>query len=465
MVVLWRRKRDRQTGPHKNGYGRIMETSGRGTEKTYRERERRKKKRAAKLRRARRLRLLFAMCAVLAGTVFLAVKAADLAAGEKTSLSEEAAGPRETAEGQHVWQELPRIQGCVSVRPAGQTWSSYHRDNICALAPQGGYLTALRAHLDNQPESLTGAVEYSVNLSGSGWLPWSAADTELGDTSGDTALEAVSLRLTGELAEYYDILYCVLQNDAWTDWVMNGAEAGVSGAGLHVDGIRVSVVRRKPGQASFPGEIDPDRPMVALTYDDGPSGKVTPRILEKLEEHGAHATFFMVGERAEKCGEILNRMIRDGCETANHTYSHVSMNKLDPNGMQDQIGRTNDAVEKLCGVRPVLMRPVGGNENDLGLGALGAMGMPAILWSVDTLDWKTRDAASTVQAVRDKVQDGDIILMHDLYDATGDASMVIIDELAAQGYQLVTVSELSACRGGLKPGKSYTRFRPQATGR
>ena len=88
--------------------------------------------------------------------------------------------------------------------------------------------------------------------------------------------------------------------------------------------------------------------------------------------------------------------------------------------------------------------------------------MPAILWSVDTLDWKTRDASQTIQTVLENVKDGDIILMHDLYDATGDASETIIPELVSRGFQLVTVSELASYRGGMIPGKSYSQFRPSS---
>ena len=86
--------------------------------------------------------------------------------------------------------------------------------------------------------------------------------------------------------------------------------------------------------------------------------------------------------------------------------------------------------------------------------------MPAVLWSIDTLDWKTRDAQNTINTVLENVKDGDIILMHDLYDATAEASQTIIPELINRGFQLVTVSELSAYRGGMLPGKTYSRFRP-----
>ncbi len=434
------------------------------TERQYRERERqRRKKREAKRRRARRKRLLLIGCmgVVLAGAIALALAAAGkwLGGGKNGSLPV-VGGVRETAEAQHMWTELPRIGVLCSICPAGGEWSSYVADNRCASAPAGSYLTAMKAALESQPEELTGTLKYSVNLSGSGWLDWTDDSGESGESGGDAALEAIRMRLTGDLANYYDILYCVLQNDEWTDWVKNGEEAGSSGVGLHVDGVRASVVRKKPGEASWPGEIDPTQPMVAITYDDGPSGTVTPKILDKLEACGGHATFFMVGQQAENRSELIQRMISLGCEPANHTYEHIAMKNLEPQELVAQVNRTNQLVIEACGVTPVLMRPVGGNETDEGLAAVGSIGMSAILWSIDTLDWKTRDASSTIQKVRDNVKDGDIILMHDLYDATAEASMTIIDELVAQGYQLVTISELSAYRGGLKPGVSYTKFAP-----
>ncbi len=102
------------------------------------------------------------------------------------------------------------------------------------------------------------------------------------------------------------------------------------------------------------------------------------------------------------------------------------------------------------------MRPPGGNYNGT---VASTVGMPLILWSIDTLDWKTRNAAATQAAVLNHVKDGDIILMHDLYGPTAEASKVIIPELINRGYQLVTVSELADCRGGMLNGMVYNAFR------
>lgn len=357
-------------------------------------------------------------------------------------------------------ENLPEIGALYGMHVYGAGWSRYYRDNSYCMAPAGHYLTAVRATLSNQPEDMTGTVEYKVNLSGFGWLDW----TENGQTAGaedtEAPLEAVCMRLTGELSVYYDILYSVLQDNRWSDWVENGKEAGVSGAGKRVDGIRISVVLKVPGQPSYAGNIDPNKPMVALTYDDGPHKTVTPRILQLLEANGGRATFFMVGSQVEKSMDVVSQMTEQGCEVANHTYNHMMMNKIAPAELRYQLEQTNQIISDAGGISPILMRPCGGIRTAAGMETVGAVSMSAIMWSIDTLDWKTRDAASTIQAIRENVKDGDIILMHDLYSTSADASEVIIPELTAQGYQLVTVSELASYRGGILPGATYYGFWP-----
>ena len=220
------------------------------------------------------------------------------------------------------------------------------------------------------------------------------------------------------------------------------------------------MARKREDGTSCAGEIDPLKPMVALTYDDGPSKNSTSRILETLRANGGRATFFMVGNRAEKNGAVIRQMVEQGCEVANHTYDHTLMSKVDPAELERQLMMTNQVVADAGGVTPVLMRPCGGDTNEAGMGVAGAISMPAVLWSIDTLDWKTRDAEKTVSAVLDHVKDGDIILMHELYETAADASDVIVPELIRRGYQLVTVSELASYRGGMTPGNSYYKFRP-----
>ena len=274
-------------------------------------------------------------------------------------------------------------------------------------------------------------------------------------------LEAVRVSLNGQLAELYDVYTMVYQNGQWSQWAINGATAGQEGMGLRLDGIRIAIMPKGAGEPEeIPMGVDPSRPMVALTFDDGPHATVTPRILNCLEANGARATFFMVGNRVPGNASLVQRMAALNCEVANHTYTHANLTKLSPDGIVSTIAQTNQAVANACGVTPKLVRPTGGSYNSMVLQSLGNMGMPAILWSIDTLDWKTRNAQNTINVVLSQVKDGDIILMHDLYSTSADAAEVIIPELTARGYQLVTVSELAQYRGGMSGGHVYTRFRP-----
>lgn len=376
----------------------------------------------------------------------------------------EAAAQAEIAESEAAekeWEtELPDIRSIYGIYVKDNGWSSYFADDSYCMAPVGNYVTAFRASLQGQPADLSGTICYSVNKSGSGWLDWTEDSQTAGNTEDSYQLESIKIELTGKLKQYYDVLYSVLQNGGWTDWVQNGEEAGVSGAGLHVDGVRVSVAKKAEGQISYAGNIDPNKPMVALTYDDGPNAKVTPQILSTLEEHGARATFFMVGRMAEKNKGIVKQMVEQGSEPGNHTYDHTLMTKTSADEYVAQLARTNQVVSDASGISPILMRPCGGERSEIGMTIVGATAMPAIMWSVDTLDWKTRNAQSTIDAVLSKVQDGDIILMHDLYETTAEARRTIIPELLNRGYQLVTVSELASYRGGMVPGGVYSKFRP-----
>ncbi len=376
--------------------------------------------------------------------------------------SEGPAAPEDTRAPKSWEGNLPEIGAIYGIYVNEVGWSHFFADASYCMAPVDKHITAFRATVHNQPKDMTGTIEYSVNLSGSGWLDWTEDAGEGGDSAAAMPLEAISMRLTGELGEHYDILYSVLQNQAWTDWVRNGEEAGASGVGLRVDGFRISIVKKQENGISYAAGIDPTKPMIALTYDDGPSASATPRILASLKEHGGKATFFMVGKQAEKNMGIVKLMTEQGSEVANHTYDHKLMTKVPPEELASQLARANQIVSDASGISPVLMRPCGGAQNDAGMNVVGAISMPAVLWSIDTLDWKTRDAQNTVKTVLEQVKDGDIILMHDLYDATADASEILIPELVKRGYQLVTVSELASYRGGMLPGKTYSRFRPLA---
>ena len=438
------------------------------SERELRELRARKARKMKIMRRRRRILILglVAVC-ILTGVLVAAISgavrkrnAAVEAAALQESMSASAAEEesKEAEERAAYVQSLPDVGAIYGIAVSEVGWSHFFADNSYSMAPTTSYVTAIRATLNGQPEGMSGTIRYRVNLSGTGWLDWQEDGAEAGDSAGTAPLEGIAMELTGDLGTYYDVLYSVLQDSKWTDWVSDGAEAGTVGAGLRVDGVRISVVKRT-GDTVYAGNIDPNRPMVALTYDDGPSPTVTPRILNCLKENGGRATFFMVGQKVIKSPDVLKQMVAQGCEVANHTFDHTLMTKVSPTDLANQLVATNQVVSDACGISPVLMRPCGGAKTDAGMNIAGAISMPAILWSVDTLDWKTRDASQTIQTVLEKVKDGDIILMHDLYDATGDASETIIPELVKRGFQLVTVSELSSYRGGMIPGKSYSQFR------
>ena len=345
----------------------------------------------------------------------------------------------------------------------GKGWSAETKDNQFVQSPVDSYTTAIWVELENRPEKMTGDISYQVNLSGSGWLPWQDAATEAGNIAGEMPLEAVRIQLTDQLAEQYDVYYSVFQSGAWTDLVMNGETAGIEAQGKRVDGIRVAIRKKDAGAPEHPWlaswNIDPSKPMVALTFDDGPA-PATSRILDSLEAHGARATFYMVGNRMSSYPDTVRRMAALGCELGSHTWGHNYITGLGEAALHANLNQFDSALSQIAGIRSATMRPPGGFVNEASKQALASYGVPAIMWSIDTLDWKTRNVQSAVNTVLSKVRDGSIILMHDLYGATADAAAALIPELQNRGYQLVTISELAACRGGAAPGHVYHSFYP-----
>lgn len=203
-------------------------------------------------------------------------------------------------------------------------------------------------------------------------------------------------------------------------------------------------------------DVNPNKPMVALTFDDGP-GPYTERLLGYLKENEAKATFFLVGSSVSRYPNAIKKAFRMGCEIGNHSYSHPSLTGLTVQGIQQQIGDTNSLIRKITGENPTLVRPPYGAYSKT---VCDSVGLPVILWSVDTRDWATRNAQATVSHIQTYVRDGDIILMHDIHPQTVEAARQIIPWLKKQGYQLVTVSELAKYKKtDLKAGNVYTDLR------
>ena len=194
---------------------------------------------------------------------------------------------------------------------------------------------------------------------------------------------------------------------------------------------------------------------IALTFDDGPSS-FTDRLLDCLEANNAKATFFMVGKEILSFPDEVKRMKALGCELGNHTYDHTDLATLSASDISSEISRVDQELVNLTGQGATVVRPPYGSVNDT---VKATVGTPMILWSIDTLDWKTQDVQSTVEEVMNNVQDGSIILMHDIYSTSVDAAEILIPQLIEDGYQLVTVHELAAAHGKeLNPGVTYGEF-------
>lgn len=210
----------------------------------------------------------------------------------------------------------------------------------------------------------------------------------------------------------------------------------------------------KPIDMRSPSD-DIKKPIVALTFDDGPSA-ATKRILAALKEAGGKATFFMVGERVADYPNTAKAVAAQGNQIGTHSWSHNSLTKMDADAIRDDLRRSMDAIESVTGVRPIALRPPYGNVNSVVKRVCGELDLVVVNWGLDTLDWKTRDADSVYNEVMTNVRDGAIVLCHDLYESTVDAMVRVIPELVKRGYRLVTVTELLDAKSpGWKPGQLY----------
>lgn len=204
-------------------------------------------------------------------------------------------------------------------------------------------------------------------------------------------------------------------------------------------------------------DIDRNKPMIALTFDDGPNPSVTNRILDALKEYESRATFFIVGNRLHNYPDTLQRIVSENSELGSHTYHHKSLILLNPKEIKKELSAVDQYLEELLGFGATTLRPPYGEVNDV---VIETVKKPLIYWSIDTEDWKDKNADRIVETVMSQVQDGDIILFHDLYDTTAEAIELLVPKLIAEGYQLVTVSELFKAKGiPLEDGNVYYHAR------
>ncbi|MBQ8681752.1 MAG: polysaccharide deacetylase family protein [Bacilli bacterium] len=184
--------------------------------------------------------------------------------------------------------------------------------------------------------------------------------------------------------------------------------------------------------------IEEDQPMVALTFDDGPNHN-TSRILDILEKYNVKGTFFILGTNIEGNEKIIKRMHELGMEIGNHMYSHKLLTKLEDDKITTEIKTVDKLIFDITNNNPTLIRPSYGTINKR---IKSLMDRPIIIWNVDTLDWKYHNSKKIANRALKNIDDGDIILMHDIYRATANSLEIIIPKLLEDGYQLVTVSEL-----------------------
>lgn len=199
-------------------------------------------------------------------------------------------------------------------------------------------------------------------------------------------------------------------------------------------------------------KIDKSKKMIALTFDDGPNYN-TSKIIDVLNKYDIKATFFVLGNRAINNKDILRKMVDSGMEIGNHTYNHLLLTKYDENKIRSEIEDTSEVIYNATKKRPKLLRPSYGSVNNK---IKKVANMPIIIWDIDTLDWKYHNSKRITSRVVNKVRDGDIILMHDIYSASLNALSNIIPILQDNGYEFVTIDELFYYKGiSLENGKVY----------
>ena len=202
---------------------------------------------------------------------------------------------------------------------------------------------------------------------------------------------------------------------------------------------------------------------IALTFDDGPNNKYTPQILNILKQYNIKGTFFVLGEQVKEHPAMLRRIVEEGHEIGNHTYSHPQLNHLSDEKVRQELASTQEEIRKVLGYVPKLLRPPYGAYRDASLSLFYELGLHVILWSVDTNDWR-RKGDVIVRTVSRDTRNGSIILFHDRKAETVRVLPQIIEELKGRGLQPVTISEMTGLpaydnatpivQGGAKDGQS-----------
>lgn len=203
-------------------------------------------------------------------------------------------------------------------------------------------------------------------------------------------------------------------------------------------------------------KYSPSDKLIALTFDDGPRSSTTNRVLDLLEQNSGVATFFLVGYNIPDNAEVIKRAAAMGCSIGNHTKDHKILTKCSADTIKAQVNGVNSLLRNM-GIEPTLFRAPGGAFK----GVKDQIGMPLIQWSIDTEDWKFKDASHKGRSAEERTADlnriadmvfsqakgGSIVLMHDIYDFTADLCEIVIPGLVERGFKLVTVDQLFEAYG------------------
>lgn len=200
----------------------------------------------------------------------------------------------------------------------------------------------------------------------------------------------------------------------------------------------IAIIRHMQVYTTASGNIKEVK-KVAITFDDGPHSCYTQELLDGLKKRNVHATFFVTGEHASIHEDIIRRMHLEGHLIGNHTYSHMQLTESNYSEYKQELIKTNEVIENIIGKSVEYVRPPYGEWNE---NLEKEVNMFPVFWNVDPLDWCNENAVQVARNVLDKVEDGSIILMHDYYESSVEAALIVVDELIKQGYSFVTVDEI-----------------------
>ena len=315
--------------------------------------------------------------------------------------------------------------------------------------------------------TMAGGIEYNAYVQDDGWKGWKKNGAVAGAEGQGKRIEAIRIRLTGDLANSFDVYYRAhVQGMGWMGWAKNGANTGTNKLALKMEAFEIAIVLKgsaAPGSTMQPftdtqriRSLDPSKPMIALTFDDGP-GIYTTKLLNLLDKYHARATFFVVGSNVNNYPSVVRDAYNRGNEIAGHSMNHQDFTFMSFSAVQNEINRTNQTIKNATGNQPPpFYRAPGGAFNQTVTNASAGVGHSLIQWSIDPRDWEVRNADTVYRNVMGAAKPGAIVVLHDIHPTTITAMERVIPDLEAKGYQIVTVSELMYySKTPWVPGKVY----------